>query len=354
MVGNQDNSPLSNFETQIALKDITVIICTRNRARSLAVTLDSIAEADRSGIKMEVRVVDNGSADDTRSIVESFKKVLPITYIFQPTLGNYGKSHALNAALDAGELGAITAVLDDDITVREDWVQAVLSISNRSSDKSIFGGTILVMWPVEGPPRWALDTRIRAWLFSAVDYGEEEKSLAPGRWFSGNHFWFRTHLLKGGLRFRDIWLTEPDFILRLVDEGQEGLASPQAVVWHRIQPELLDPQVARKRARLVGCSFARVRTQPPRRKVKQSLLLRKHPIAGRLFCLLQVIAWHRKLKKAKTGQLTDEKFVLELLAIERFHNYKELLACAAEMAEYRNGPFGKIAAVMDKAVAHFS
>lgn len=313
-----------------------MIICTRNRAQSLALTLESLAAADRSGLEMEVRIVDNGSVDNTRAVVMEFAGRLPITYLVEQALGNYGKSHALNAALDAGGLGRLVAVIDDDISVREDWPRAVVSVSERWEDKSVFGGSILVSWPQAEIPAWALDARIRSWLFSAAEYSDEAP-LDSGRWFSGNHFWFRSSVLEGSRRFKDIWLTEPDFILGLVEDGYHGLATPKAVVWHRVQPELLDPARAAERARLVGRSFARVRTQPVRNKVRQSVLLRKYPFAGRFFCIISLLKWLFGARAARIRSRAEDGFASELVCIERFYNYRELLLVAQEVEAYRKG-----------------
>lgn len=323
------------------MSDLTVIICTKNRSRSLALTLESLAKADTGGLGVEVRLVDNGSTDDTHKVVEGFSASLPIQYFFEPTSGVYGKSHALNTALEAGGLGSLVAVIDDDITVREDWFKALASVSTRWEEKAIFGGTILVAWPDGITPLWALDPSIRSWLFSAIEY-KEETPLEPGMWFSGNHFWFRSKVLDGSRRFKDIWLTEPDFILGLVEDGYQGLASPEAVVWHRVQRELLVPQTALKRAQLVGRSFARVRTQPVRKRVKQSVLLRKHPIIARLFCLFNVVLYRRRLTRECKISDENQGFCSHLVAVERFFNYMELMMVADEMAEYSRGLWGKV------------
>src|SRR5579864_4352562 len=72
-------------------------------------------------------------------------------------------------------------------------------------------------------------------------------------------------VLEGGRRFKNIWLTEPDFQLDLVEEGFCGVAGPDAVAGHRIQPELLQPSVVLDRARREGKSKAWLRLQPYRK-----------------------------------------------------------------------------------------
>src|ERR1051325_113414 len=108
---------------------MTVIIPTRNRAGSLRVALECLANANRDGIQAEIIVVDNGGQDGAKDVIASLSHKIPIRYLSEPTVGVYGKSHALNRALDAGGLGDIIAVLDDDMSPNPNWFQAVMAIS---------------------------------------------------------------------------------------------------------------------------------------------------------------------------------------------------------------------------------
>ena len=109
--------------------DISVVISTRNRANSLRQTLQLLAEADRSGIDTEVVVVDNGSSDNTKEIVESMVELLKIRYLFE---AEPGKSHALNRALGEGGFGDIIAFLDDDMSPHKEWFKGVRAVTSRS------------------------------------------------------------------------------------------------------------------------------------------------------------------------------------------------------------------------------
>ena len=67
--------------------DISIIICTRDRTESLRHTLECLLQADRTGLEVEVVVVDNGSAHGSRDCVESFAGRLPVRYLFEPEQG---------------------------------------------------------------------------------------------------------------------------------------------------------------------------------------------------------------------------------------------------------------------------
>lgn len=316
-------------------KDLSVIICTRNRADSLLVTLDCLAHNNRAGMDLEVAVVDNGSTDGTRAVVDSFGDRLPLRYLFEPTLGTFGKSHALNRAIASGGLGEIVAVIDDDISPQPDWLRGVISISNRWPDKDLFTGKTTIIWPTDQVPGWALQPLLHSWIFSAISYGDRDKPLAPGRWFPGGHFWFRSRVLAGERKFKDIWLTEPDFMLQLAEEGYQGVAGPDAVVGHRIQPRLLCQDVARDLAVQVGRCYAALRLKPFRSRVKQAVLFNKHPLWARLFCLANGLRWRCVYFLSRLHPYPDDRFVRSLVAMERFTTYDELLKTARCMEEYR-------------------
>lgn len=66
----------------------SVIIPTYNRATILNHTLQSLTQQSVDPSEFEVIVVDDGSADQTYSIVRSYEKQLQITYLYQEDLGN--------------------------------------------------------------------------------------------------------------------------------------------------------------------------------------------------------------------------------------------------------------------------
>ena len=102
----------------------SVVICTRDRAASLAETLACLSRLDAGGIEFEVVVVDNGSRDDTVARIGDFRDRLRIRSLHEP---EPGKSHALNRALAAGGLGDVIAFLDDDMSPHRDWLRGVAS-----------------------------------------------------------------------------------------------------------------------------------------------------------------------------------------------------------------------------------
>ena len=314
--------------------DISVIIPTQNRAASLQVTLECLASADRAGLRVEVIVVNNAGHDNTEEIARSFSDRIPLRYLYEPMLGNFGKSHALNRALDAGNLGEVIVVLDDDMSPHPDWFQGVAAICRRWPKKDLFTGYTYVVWPVEEVPLWAKKPKLQSWLFSAGHVPISDAELKQGRWYLGGHFWFRSRGLKTGARFKDIWVTEPDFQLDLVESGFSGVSARDAMSGHRIQSELLQKDVVMRRAKKTGQCAAWLRLWPYRRHVKQARLLHTHPALGRIFCLLNYLRWCSLLLISYLLPSNGSGFALRLIALERMATYLELFRAANQIEAY--------------------
>ena len=310
--------------------DVSVIICTRDRAESLRITLQCLASAHREGIRAEVIVVDNNSSDHTPEVVASFRDRITIRYLRESKQGVYGKSHGLNRALDEGVSGSLIALLDDDMSPEPDWFQAVMAISNRWPDKDIFTGDIYVIWPPGPVPEWAKTKKTQLLILSTLSFGSKDLPLRDNCFFSGNHMWFRSRVFEGKRRFKDVWLTEPDFQLDLMELGYGAVSSPDARAGHRIQAALLQKQVAMDRAKKFGTADGRLRLQPYRHKVTQARLLRKHPWLGAGFCVSKY-AWWSLLYLVS---YLDKRFELRLFAANRRAFYCELLRPSNRSAEY--------------------
>jgi glycosyltransferase involved in cell wall biosynthesis len=95
---------------------ITVLICTRNRAKQLSECLISLVK--QSEKPDSVVLVDNGSSDNTKQVCRHFKQQLTISYVFEPTIG---LPFARNASIQAAH-GSILAFIDDDCIADLNWI----------------------------------------------------------------------------------------------------------------------------------------------------------------------------------------------------------------------------------------
>ena len=118
---------------------ISVIVCTRDRARQLSACLHHLAQARSAcGHASEIIVVDNGSLDDTRDVVSAHAEALSIRYMLE---ARPGLSSARNRGITAAR-GALVAFTDDDCNVDRDWMQAVVDAFASRPELSILGGMV--------------------------------------------------------------------------------------------------------------------------------------------------------------------------------------------------------------------
>jgi len=103
----------------------SVIICTRNRCELLQRTLDLLGRQRLPGAEpFEIIIVDNGSTDQTKMVVESFRRRTTIAarylYVERP-----GLSLARNAGLQASR-GDIVVFTDDDMVFPDRWLSSIV------------------------------------------------------------------------------------------------------------------------------------------------------------------------------------------------------------------------------------
>jgi GT2 family glycosyltransferase len=130
--------------------DATVAICTWNRARLLAITLEQMVSlqvpADAS---WELIVVNNACTDATDSVIEAYQDRLPIRSVAER---RPGQSHARNRAVSEAE-GEYIIWTDDDVLVDPQWLAAYLRAFAERPEAAFFGGPI-EPWFEGDPPKW--------------------------------------------------------------------------------------------------------------------------------------------------------------------------------------------------------
>ena len=129
--------------------DLSIIIATRNRASSLAGTLDALLKSDNLLENIEVIVSDNGSSDATMSICQMFENRFPnFRYLFDRRPGQLvGWHRALLASRSE-----LLAFIDDDVRPLPGWTNAVIECFQNDA-VGIATGKILPEFE-EKPPRW--------------------------------------------------------------------------------------------------------------------------------------------------------------------------------------------------------
>jgi glycosyltransferase involved in cell wall biosynthesis len=240
---------------------VSVVIATRNRARLLTETLQSVMAQEWPRERFEIIVADNGSTDGTRAAVESASAsphapAIRYLYVAQP-----GKSFAVNAAFAAcsphprcPDQGHVFALTDDDVRPEPRWlVHLCAALGETGAD--FVAGRIFPIWEVE-PPAWmspALygvlavpdggDTRldITADQHRVVPIGANMAVRADVVTAIGG---LRTDLgkLEGTLRTGE----DHEFFLRMLAHGCRGVYEPRAVVRHWVPRERLERAYCRR------------------------------------------------------------------------------------------------------------
>lgn len=104
---------------------ISVLIITRNREKMLVNCLNSLVLQTR--IPNEVILVDNASTDNTKKVILSFKKKLPIRYVDEKQIG---MPYAQNTAIKKAS-GTLLLILDDDCEADKYWVENIIKAHRK-------------------------------------------------------------------------------------------------------------------------------------------------------------------------------------------------------------------------------
>ena len=198
--------------------DVSVVICTRNRAASLRICLEHLQSQYCK--PREIIVVDNGSAsEDTRIVAESFR----VRYIRENTTG-------LDVARNTGAraaCGPIVAYTDDDTKPDKYWIYR---IAESFKDPAIAAMTGLVIaasldteaevifekfWPFNrgyvdkifdenyfraslnsGPPVWEIgagaNMAFRKNIFNEIGFFDERLDVGAAGCSGDSELWYRT------------------------------------------------------------------------------------------------------------------------------------------------------------------
>lgn len=120
-------SPLLNTSSETVIPSVAIIVPCWNEESTVAATCNSLLALDYPKEKLEIILVDDGSTDTTRNIMESFEKNKQIRILHKE---NGGKHTALNAgiALTKAEL---VGCLDADSFVEPDALREIITCFNN-------------------------------------------------------------------------------------------------------------------------------------------------------------------------------------------------------------------------------
>jgi L-malate glycosyltransferase len=245
----------------------TVLLATLNRAATLESVLDAYCRLDAPRAGWDLVVVDNGSTDRTKHVVESFSSRLPIRYHFEPTPG---KNAALNSGLPL-TCGDLVVFTDDDIYPRSDWLTRLCAAAESHRDFSVFCGIIEARWEVR-PSESILRAVPLSVCYAIHNPGMHDGPSDAGHAFGGNVA-IRREVFRQGYRFDPSFGPRPrtytmagetELILRLAQDGHKVWCCESAIVEHLVPSAHVTTGWILKRAERWGRARARLDAQHSR------------------------------------------------------------------------------------------
>ena len=198
----------------------SIVIVTRNRARHLAATLESLGGVGMPvDLDCELLVIDNGSEDETAAVVGSFQsKSLVVRHVFEE---RRGKSAGMNRAFAEAKSDFILSA-DDDVRFPENWIGGMLKPLAAGQADAVAGGVVLAdelrrpwmtpmhrawladtCWLERGAPKSSVGANMAIARHVLDKVPQYDEALGPGALGYGDDVLFSSQLWHAGYRIAD-------------------------------------------------------------------------------------------------------------------------------------------------------
>jgi glycosyltransferase involved in cell wall biosynthesis len=280
--------------------DLSLVICTRNRATQLAQTLKSVSTI-RSQLKWELVVVDNESTDRTGAVVEEFAANFdhPVQMIKKQ---GRGVSCAKNAGWQSAKAEIIVCI-DDDCYPEEDYLDSIFECFSRDPKLGFVGGRILLYDPTDRritiqeslePLFFPPGSFIKAGVIQGANVAYRRDAVSE---VGGFDPWFGAGALYSG--------DELELMARISAAGWNGAYDPKPVVYHHH-----GRKTAKDELRLIrwydrgrGAYYAKCILDPKLRKVYLRNWYKEIGRQGRRTTARELVAGAEFLMRAAAAQL---------------------------------------------------
>lgn len=224
---------------------ISIIICTYNRAEVFSETLASFTQMDFSNAgKFELVIVNNNSNDNTAEIATSFCTDHPFArYLFEE---RPGLSQARNKGILESR-GQVIVFIDDDVFLDANWLNAVARVFADQPGAAAFGGKSIPQFEGGRPP-WLEEPMnciygdtglgdVPCWMeFPSIPFGLN-MGFRRGVFDQIGLFNPKLGRIKGSLLSNE----ELDIFWRIAQAGLKVYYAPDALLFHRIPANRIDP-----------------------------------------------------------------------------------------------------------------
>jgi glycosyltransferase involved in cell wall biosynthesis len=306
--------------------DLSIVVATRNRASSLASLFESLenALAVVPGAA-EIIVIDNGSSDDTSSVIAGWRERLPrLLPLFEE---RPGKSRALNRGLQHSR-SPLLGFLDDDVRVVTDWIATIRAFFHDHPEYAAAAGRVRLPPEVTDPELLARVAAYRSLpLYDGGDAVREHNGLAGCNMALRRSVFdiigpFNERLGPGASGAHE----DADLVVRIRAAKLRIGYMPGAIVYHAVDPERFTPASFRAFQRRMARSTYLIDPVHAWRKS-----------AGRLPGILIAYLWwsllrHPKHRDRTWGRLIKHAEVLRLRwrdgctvppPLTEWHNYRD-------------------------------
>jgi glycosyltransferase involved in cell wall biosynthesis len=245
--------------TASSVIELSVVVCTYNRADWLGEALGSLARQTFDPDRYEVLLVDNNSTDATATVAAGFQdKIAHFCYLREE---RQGLSHARNLGWQSAN-GEFVAFMDDDARAASDWCERIVAAFRNVTPRPVsVGGKILPLFESPLPSWFTPEIEIRSWGESAgfLDgprrrYGFSGSNMSFPLDVFARYGGFSTGL---GMQGNTIRLGEDSHLFNRIQE-QEPLFwyDPQLIVHHLVPKRNLRLRYRLIRAYAAGKSVA--------------------------------------------------------------------------------------------------
>lgn len=198
---------------------VSVVLATFNRAHLLRRAIDSVLR--QSILDWQLIVVDDGSTDNTRSVVERYSSAdVRVNYLHQP---NAGLALARNAGMRHADAGFVT-FLDSDDEYRPDHLEMRLAYFEAHPETDLLHGGVEIV----GGPDYVRDVN------------DPNRHVALSECFIGGTFFMRWQVFQelDGFRPPDFG-TDYEFAQRAQGRFNVRKIEASTYIYHRETPDSL-------------------------------------------------------------------------------------------------------------------
>ena len=239
--------------------DVSVIVCSYNRAESLRGALESLTALQTDGFSYEVVVVNNASTDHTADVVQQISDgtTCSVRYVMEE---QPGVSFARNCGVRTAN-GQWLYFFDDDELAEPDLLVELLKSAKENNVKCVGGAINLCLTTNNGDG--SVERDLKPWVRVMLNctkgtrigkFYDRKNTPSTGNMLVHREVFekiglFRTDLVEGG--------EDTDLYHRMCAAGYKACHAENALVHHRVPEFRLEPEYMKSGSLRMGSHVAR-------------------------------------------------------------------------------------------------